>query len=960
MVVNFLRLTIRPMMSRSIVFFVILIILHIVHSQEQFIQTGSRIQSSSSLCSIHRQGFGQLEYVELTASSINIQFTNIFSNLQCSTIHVSATITNTLTNEIEQKFEDIQTNNFYTDRLLSNHDYSVIIKVSDEKSLRILPTYIFQTLELSNRKTVTLSNDDLLTVEQIESFIFPHTHMYIVTLPSHVRRTAILGNITLSYTIDQKQNKYHHIVKPLDNNVISRIGRIASKTIAFSIELPNENNTSIEYSTSIQLFYSNDRRQSIIDHPVMIKYPQPITVDFLTLSTRSMRVFINHLCLSYIEVKAIVYNDLKAVSRGQCDINKKDTSLSDITKGKCSIVFDKLQPEENYTLSVRATCPITTSSSLSFVFHDQARLYPFQTSSGLPDDSPLVLSFYNNNRTLTWTDPSTNMSYLGPDYYYELFTKSNDNWTLIYRGNNTQYQLKQTLLEQTNLTFRLYVGNQYGRQETHYSQLDVRVDPIYHSTSNNQIVIITILISILFLILFGFIFFACYLRSKKLYGKLKKKYGQNGDISDKELDHLRSLTFGNTLKDNVLYTWNHTPTSVDIKKLPKIERAMIKLDRLIGKGAFGEVYAGLMTNNQSVAIKTLHSSASSAQRVDFLKEAIIMNQFNHEHIIHLLGVCFHNDYQPQFLVIELMKQGDLQNYLRRSRPSKDNDQCQLSYDDCLDIARQIADGACYLEQHSYVHRDLAARNCLVSSKDINDGKVLVKIGDFGLARMLSQQDYYRKTGEALLPVRWMAPESLLDAIFTSNSDIWSFGIVLWEIITLGHVPYSPMSNQQVISLITTTRGTLEKPIQCTQALFELMLSCWQYIPEDRINFSDLHSHLNEIIMDENKEQPSIWFSNEASSTTARNVLDCVLSHIEPPTSISFEGSDNGECRSSTSGCFSSMTESTSPSNQHNHHHHHHHHHPKEMIPSYQLRLIDDTTSNDFADDDDHSDIVRSF
>jgi serine/threonine protein kinase len=109
-------------------------------------------------------------------------------------------------------------------------------------------------------------------------------------------------------------------------------------------------------------------------------------------------------------------------------------------------------------------------------------------------------------------------------------------------------------------------------------------------------------------------------------------------------------------------------------------------------------------NNQPIAIKTLLSSASSIQRIDFLKEAIIMNQFNHKHIIHLLGVCFHNDFQPQFLVSELMEQGDLQNYLRRSRPNKINQECKLSYNNCLDIARQIADGACYLEQHLYVHR----------------------------------------------------------------------------------------------------------------------------------------------------------------------------------------------------------------------------------------------------------------
>jgi len=117
-------------------------------------------------------------------------------------------------------------------------------------------------------------------------------------------------------------------------------------------------------------------------------------------------------------------------------------------------------------------------------------------------------------------------------------------------------------------------------------------------------------------------------------------------------------------------------------------------------------------------------------------------------------------------------------------------------------------------------------------------------------------------------------------------------------------------------------------------------------------FLDIYCHLNEILLDENKEQPTIWFSNELSSQTARNILDNVLNHIEPPTSTSFESSDAGECRSSTSGCFSSMTESSSQI---------HHHHPNQIVQSYQLRLIDDTTSNDFVEDDDHSDIiVRSF
>ncbi|CAF0803469.1 unnamed protein product [Adineta ricciae] len=931
-------------MTRYFLVFATFILFELVHSEEQLVQTDSRL-SSSSLCSIHRQGFSQFERVQLTSTSINIRLKNIFSEVTCPSVRVDVAITNLQTNKLERTIENIQTSTVRIDQLFPNENYSITVKISNEIDTRILPAHVFQTLPFASQQTETLTNEDLLSIEHIEAFVLPHTLLYIVTLPPQMRRASILANITLSYFHNRRQYQYHQLVKPLDNNVISHLGRLTTKTIAFSLELPYENKTSIEYTSFIQLFLSNDQRHSIVDHPVIIESPQPITMEFISLSTRSMRVSIHHLCLSYIEVKVTVYQNSEIISRGQCDINKKDNSLEAIVNGQCSLMFDKLQPEQNYSLSIRTTCPITTSSGASYVFYDRARVFPFQTTSGLPDDRSFLLSFSQTNRTISWKEPSSNMSYFGPDYYYQLLIKLNQNWTLIYQGNETFYQLNKTLIDRTNLTFRLYVGNRFGRQEKNYSQIDIHINAVRPSYTNNQIVSFTLLILFLLLLLFGFLCFGFYLRNKKLYGKLKKKYYQNGEISDKELEHLRSLTHPTGLKDNILYTWNHTPTNGDLNKLPTIERALIKLDRLIGKGAFGEVYAGTMLSKQPVAVKTLLSTASSSQRVDFLKEAIIMNQFSHEHIIHLLGVCFQNDNQPQFLVLELMNRGDLQNYLRRSRPTKENNyQCQLSYEDCLDIAKQIADGACYLEQHSYVHRDLAARNCLVSTSE--NGNMVVKIGDFGLARMLSQQDYYRKTGEALLPVRWMAPESLLDALFTSHSDIWSFGIVMWEIITLGQVPYSPLNNQQVISLVTTTRGTLQKPTQCTQTLYELMITCWHYIPENRLNFRDVHSRLNEIELDKQKEQPATWFSYETSSETARQVVNGVLSHIEPPTSISFEGSDAGECRSSTSGCFSSMTESNSQL----------HHHSNRLASPYQLRLIDDTTSNEFMGDS-HSDII---
>ncbi|CAF2605269.1 unnamed protein product [Rotaria sp. Silwood2] len=159
---------------------------------------------SSPLCTIHQQGIGQLEHVQITSYSLNIRFKNIFSNLQCSSIYIHAFITDTHTNQLERTIQNIQTNTISINHLLPNHNYSLTIKISDETYVRILPTHIFQTLESSNQNTLTLSNDDLLTIEQIESFIFPDTHLYIVTLPNHIRRSTILGNITLSYKINGK------------------------------------------------------------------------------------------------------------------------------------------------------------------------------------------------------------------------------------------------------------------------------------------------------------------------------------------------------------------------------------------------------------------------------------------------------------------------------------------------------------------------------------------------------------------------------------------------------------------------------------------------------------------------------------------------------------------------------------------------------------------------------------
>ncbi|XP_048459316.1 proto-oncogene tyrosine-protein kinase ROS-like [Rhincodon typus] len=213
-----------------------------------------------------------------------------------------------------------------------------------------------------------------------------------------------------------------------------------------------------------------------------------------------------------------------------------------------------------------------------------------------------------------------------------------------------------------------------------------------------------------------------------------------------------------------------------------------------------------------------------------------MSHFDHSHIVKLLGVCLLNE--PQFLLLELMKGRDLLSYLRGARGS----QPLLCVGDLIDICLDVAKGCTYLEKMHFVHRDLAARNCLVSIKEYNSTNRKVKIGDFGLARDIYKNDYYRKEGEGLLPVRWMAPESLIDGMFTNQSDVWSFGILMWEVMTLGQQPYPARTNLEVLHFVRTG-GRLEKPRNCPENVHQLMRKCWTREPHKRPSFQYIESCL---------------------------------------------------------------------------------------------------------------------
>ncbi|NXX47195.1 INSR protein, partial [Tricholaema leucomelas] len=310
----------------------------------------------------------------------------------------------------------------------------------------------------------------------------------------------------------------------------------------------------------------------------------------------------------------------------------------------------------------------------------------------------------------------------------------------------------------------------------------------------------------------------------------------------------------------------------------EVPRDKITLLRELGQGSFGMVYEGIAKDivkgelETRVAVKTVNESASLRERIEFLNEASVMKGFSCHHVVRLLGVVSKG--QPTLVVMELMAHGDLKSYLRSLRPdaevatgqghSRGSERLGLAFDtslllqnnpgrppptlrEMIQMAAEIADGMAYLNAKKFVHRDLAARNCMVAED------FTVKIGDFGMTRDIYETDYYRKGGKGLLPVRWMAPESLKDGVFTAYSDVWSFGVVLWEISSLAEQPYQGLSNEQVLKFVMDG-GYLDQPDNCPERLHSLMQMCWQYNPKMRPTFieviemlkEDLHPSFHEV------------------------------------------------------------------------------------------------------------------
>ncbi len=346
---------------------------------------------------------------------------------------------------------------------------------------------------------------------------------------------------------------------------------------------------------------------------------------------------------------------------------------------------------------------------------------------------------------------------------------------------------------------------------------------------------------------------------------MRKRPIRKIDAPSKQWDYVR-----NTMYAKVESPSKDSKLKKVIDSFPQFDKSSIHYVRQIGQGNFGVVFyakAECIVPDEKlteVAVKTLKEESCTEALEDFVREAKLMFSFDHENIVKIYGVS--TESIPYYLIFEYMNKGDLAHFLRdsassaqrrhmalndgrprsRTESSQSNEPPALSSDQLRDICKQIASGMKYLAGNNHIHRDLACRNCLVKLEDPEqtESSLTIKIGDFGMSHNLYSADYYRVKGSAILPVRWMSPEAIIYGKFSTESDVWSFGVVMWEVFSFAMQPYYGTSNEEVTEAIRRHK-ILKQPADCSNSMYEIMKQCWNLRANLRPTFGELYTQLDE-------------------------------------------------------------------------------------------------------------------
>ncbi|KAJ8246773.1 hypothetical protein GJAV_G00255250 [Gymnothorax javanicus] len=292
-----------------------------------------------------------------------------------------------------------------------------------------------------------------------------------------------------------------------------------------------------------------------------------------------------------------------------------------------------------------------------------------------------------------------------------------------------------------------------------------------------------------------------------------------------------------------------------------VDRKALTLGKVLGAGEFGSVYEGVFSPQEGgdvkVAVKTMKVGMHNHQDLEsFLKEAEIMQGFDHDNVVKLVGVTLEQGRDQDssvpvpMLILPFMKHGDLRRFLIATRYS--DVPMFVPYQCLLRFMIDISDGMEYLSSRSFVHRDLSARNCMLGDD------LRVRVADFGLSKKIYSSNYYRQKAIIRVPIKWMAMESLSESMYSTKSDVWAFGVTVWEIASRGRTPYPGVHNHELLDLLES--GHRLKQPDCDHKLYEVMLTCWSRDPQQRPGFGELGEKLKAFLA----ELPPLEASEEVN------------------------------------------------------------------------------------------------
>ncbi|XP_077054166.1 ephrin type-A receptor 2a isoform X2 [Siphateles boraxobius] len=514
-------------------------------------------------------------------------------------------------------------------------------------------------------------------------------------------------------------------------------------------------------------------------------------------------------------------NGLCSLCGGRVRFEPAQTALKDP-----EVVVSELEPHVNYTFTVEAQNGVSqfsrkrATAGITTVLHFT--------------DGPRVLYLRVEDRTtssltLSWVVDHHVQNHNSPRYEL-MYRKKEDpgefdvtTYTvLVLEKNSVQIN---DLLPGTKYVFRVHTLTAEGHPSSHSAELEFETLPLESQTQSSSMVVMGAIAGggVMLLIVAVILL----LHKRRLNSHVRRRVDGDYFSCPEKLLPLKTYIDPHTYED---------PCAAVLKFASEIHPSHITKQKVIGAGEFGEVYRGSLKVpgrcEVAVAVKTLKPGYTEKQRQDFLSEASIMGQFSHKNIIRLEGVV--TKFKDAMIITEYMENGALDQYLR------DHDGDFSSYQ-LVGMLNGIAAGMKYLSDMNYVHRDLAARNVLVNSN------LECKVSDFGLSRVLEDfpEGTYTTTG-GKIPIRWTAPEAIAYRKFTSASDVWSFGIVIWEVMSSGERPYWDMSNHEVMKSINEG-FRLPAPMCCPSAVNQLMLQCWTQDRSKRPRFVDIVNLLEKLL-----------------------------------------------------------------------------------------------------------------